>query len=749
MDDVKTEKVLLPVEGMTCAGCVARVEKALRNVEGVSEANVNLATEKVSLTFDGRKTNLDTLASAVSNVGYALVLPKPEEKSAPAESSSPKKSYLALKRDFRASLFFAIPTFVLGMLSMTDWFMRWSPLSMDATNAIQLVLATPVVFVVGRRFYKAAWQSAKHFSADMNTLVAVGTGVAYAYSACVVLFPEMFSSHASMSGVYFDTASSIITLILMGRMLEAKAKSRTTEAITRLMEMRPKTATILRDGIETTIDVDGLQVNDVVRIRPGERIPADGTIVSGSTSIDESMVTGESIPVEKSVGDKVIGGTINKNGSIDFRTTAIGKNTVLAQIIAMVEQAQGSKAPIQALADRIAAVFVPVVIGIAIVTFGLWFLLAGAAFTYAMVNFIAVLIIACPCALGLATPTAIMVGTGRGAAMGILIKNAESLERAHDIDTVVFDKTGTITEGKPSVVDLELCGGFSEAQVLSRAASLEKRSEHPLGWAIVEYAAGRNVAIEPVESFTSLSGMGVTGVVSGDAVVVGNAAMMREYAIHDTEMETAAARFAGQGRTPILVAINGSPAAVISVADTIRASARAAVTELREMGIRVLMISGDDERTSKAVASLAGIEEVYARILPGEKAGKVKGLQLEGKKVAMVGDGVNDAPAIAQADVGFAMGRGTDVALETADITLMKSDLGAVCRAIILSRLTIRTIKQNLFWAFVYNSIGIPLAALGLLNPILAAGAMALSSVSVVSNSLRLGKVLSGVRPGT
>ncbi|MBI1803357.1 MAG: copper-translocating P-type ATPase [Ignavibacteriae bacterium] len=725
----------LPVEGMTCASCVARVERALTKVEGVKEANVNLAMENVALTFDESKTNVNALASAVEGAGYKLTLPTLEREIAQHEISPQQRSYRKLKKEFLFSLILAIPIIAISMMSMMGWFMRWSPLEMDEVNTVLLILATPVVFVAGKRFYIAAWTNAKHFAANMNTLVAIGTGVAYLYSALIVLFPAWFSGRAT---VYFDTASTIIVLILMGRLLEARAKSKTTDAIKKLMQLQPKTAIIVRDGTEVEIEIDNAAVNDIMRIRPGEQIPVDGIITNGYTTIDESMITGESMPVEKSTGDNVTGGTINKNGSIDFRAIAVGKNTVLAQIITLVENAQGSKAPIQRLADRIAAVFVPIVIGIAIVAFVVWYYVVGAAFTDAMINFIAVLIIACPCALGLATPTAIMVGTGRGASMGVLIKNAESLERAHRIDTMVFDKTGTITAGKPSVTDIVIYDGYDEETVLSRAAAVEKRSEHPLAKAIVEYAGQKNLSLVSVESFNSRTGFGVTGVVDGDAVAVGNSAMMKEYAIRDEKIETVASQFTEQGKTAVVVAINGGVAAVIALSDTMSPSVKETMLKLQEMGIHIIMMTGDNAQTARVIAKQAGIEDVLSEVLPHEKARKVKETQSLGKIVGMVGDGINDAPALAQADVGIAMGRGTAISLETADIALMKSDLGGVINVINLSRQTIRTIKQNLFWAFIYNVIGIPLAAFGFLNPVIAAGAMALSSVSVVSNSLRL-----------
>jgi Cu+-exporting ATPase len=593
------------------------------------------------------------------------------------------------------------------------------------------------MFVSGKRFFATAWKLAKRFTSDMNTLVAVGTGTAYLYSTLIVLFPHWFPPNVR-TDVYFDTAAVIVTLILMGRLLEARAKQRASDAIKKLIELQPKTARVIRNGKEVDIHLDQVTHDDIVIVRPGEKIPVDGLITNGSTSVDESMVTGESIPVEKTVGQKVIGGTINKHGTIEFRATAVGKETVIAQIIKLVEEAQGSKAPIQTLADKIASVFVPAVMGIAVLTFVLWLMVGGSGFTTAMMNFIAVLIIACPCALGLATPTAIMVGTGLGATRGILIKNAESLERAHKIQIVVLDKTGTVTTGQPSVTDVILLNGFDETTLLQRAASVEKRSEHPLGQAIVEYAQSKGITPTDVQSFHSITGRGITASVNGDSVAVGNRLLMDHCSVDAAEVQMLLQQGTEEGKTPILVAINGRVAGIIAIADTIKPTSREAVATLRAMGLEVVMITGDNRRTAEAIAQRVGIDRVVAEVLPDEKAQRVRALQAEGNIVAMVGDGINDAPALAQADLGIAMGSGTDVAMETADITLMRSDLLGVAEAIKLSHVTIRTIKQNLFWAFIYNVIGIPVAALGLLNPIYAAAAMAFSSVSVVLNSLRL-----------
>jgi Cu+-exporting ATPase len=734
-NSVKT--LTLPVEGMTCASCVLRVEKTLKKVDGVQEASVNLATEKVTLTFDPTKIELPKLARAVEEVGYKLVLPKSVTSSQKLLSSH-EESYKKLKRDFLFSALLTAPIIFISMVSMTDLFMSWSPLSRDDVNKVLLILTTLVMVVSGKRFFTIAWKLAKHFTSDMNTLVTVGTGTAYLYSALAILFPSWLGIHHASEHIYFDTAATIITLILLGRLLEARAKNRTADAITKLIELQPKMARVLRNGNEMDIPIDEVVKDDIVLVRPGEKIPVDGIITKGFTSVDESMVTGESVPVEKTVGQKVIGGTINKNGSIEFRATAVGEETVIAHIVKLVEEAQGSKAPLQTLADKIASVFVPTVIVIAVVTFFVGFLVADLGFTQAMMNFIAVLIIACPCALGLATPTAIMVGTGLGASRGILIKNAESLERAHNIQKVVLDKTGTITEGKPSVTDVFVFNRFDEETLLRYSASLESKSEHPFGKAIVKYARARLVSFGEVESFQSFTGLGATAVVNGDTVAVGNRSMMKEYAIAADDTASRVSQLSEQGKTPIFVAINGLLAGVIGVADTIKPTSKEAVRRLKQLGIDVVMITGDNKRTAEAIARQAGIEHVIAEVLPQDKAAKVKELQSSGKIVAMVGDGINDAPALAQADIGIALGTGTDVAIETADITLMKGDLLSVAEAIMLSKKTVRTIKQNLFWAFIYNVVGIPVAAFGLLNPIYAAAAMAFSSVSVVTNSLRL-----------
>ncbi|MHB1688897.1 MAG: heavy metal translocating P-type ATPase [Ignavibacteriaceae bacterium] len=752
LNEIKT--LTLPVEGMTCASCVARVEKALKKVEGVGEVNVNFATEKVTLSFDDSKTDLAKLATVVEDAGYKLLSPpKDEEINAHQsdehyhehENVSEKESYKKLKSEFIFAAVMTVPIMIISMISMTAWFHRLIPIPMDYVDRLLFLATTLVMFVSGKRFFTISWRLLKHFSADMNTLVAVGTGTAYLYSTVAVLFPSLLSLANAGDHIYFDTATTIIALILMGRLLEARAKDKTSTAIKKLMGLQPKTARVIRNSKELDIPINEVVKDEIIIVRPGEKIPVDGIIIKGFTTIDESMVTGESIPVDKKVDDKIIGGTINKNGSIEFKATAVGKETVIAQIVKLVEQAQGSKAPIQSLADKIASVFVPIVISIALITFLLWFFVGGVPFTSAMINFIAVLVIACPCALGLATPTAIMVGTGLGASNGILIKNAESLEKAHKINTVVLDKTGTITTGKPSVTDIISFNGFDKNKLLQTAASIENKSEHPLGQAIVDFAKEKNIPLGNVEGFNSLTGFGLTGVVDTQAVAIGNLSMMwksitsgKEYSVTINEAEEVSNRLSNEGKTPMFVSVNGELCGVIAVADTIQSTSKDAILELKKMGIEVIMITGDNERTAKAIAKEAGIEKVIAGVLPQDKGNHIKKIQEEGRIAAMVGDGINDAPALAQADVGIAIGTGTDIAIEASDITLINGDLMGVVRAIKLSHRTIRTIKQNLFWAFIYNIIGIPVAALGFLNPIYAAAAMAFSSVSVVSNSLFL-----------
>ncbi|MDT8324463.1 MAG: copper-translocating P-type ATPase, partial [Bacteroidota bacterium] len=630
-----------------------------------------------------------------------------------------------------------LPVMLLSMLPMLPFMRTAWPLSMADTTGLLLVLTTPVLFLPGRRFFAGAWTMLRHGVADMNTLVAVGTGAAYGYSLVAVLFPHWLGLERGHFDVYFDTSATIITLILLGRWLEARAKGRATEAIRKLIGLQPRTARVLRDGEEMEIPTRDVLHGDRVIVRPGERIPVDGNVLAGASSVDESMISGEPLPVEKSAGDHAVGGTVNQEGSLTLEATAVGADTVLGHIVRMVDEAQGSKAPVQKLVDRIASVFVPVVIVLAVITFVVWMLLPGTDFAGAMLHFIAVLIIACPCALGLATPAAIMVGVGVGAERGILIKDAESLERAKGVDVVVLDKTGTVTEGRPAVTAVLPLEGTGEEELLALAASAELPSEHPLGAAVLREARARAYALRTPESFQYEPGSGVTAFIEGDAVQVGNAALMKSYAVtlpDDTWLQSA--RHAGN--TLLYIAVNGRLVGALTLADRVRPRSADAIALLRRQGIDVIMLTGDGEHAARDIARRAGIDQVIAGVRPEEKAEEIRRLQESGRRVAMVGDGINDAPALARADVSIAMGSGTDIAMETADITLMHSDIHGVVDAMALSRRTLGKIRQNLFWAFVYNVIGIPLAAIGMLSPMVAAAAMAFSSVSVVSNSLLL-----------
>ena len=745
MNEIK--KLTLPVEGMTCASCVARVEKALKKVEGVNEVNVNFATERVTLTYKEGVTDITKLNNVVIDAGYKLIIPVKEETAGFSidnavkvipEDLNLKKSYIQLKSEFIFAAVMTLPIMFFSMVSMTQWFKLWNVLPLDYLNKLLFLATTLVVFISGRRFYSVAWRLLKHFSADMNTLVAVGTGTAYIYSTIAVLFPNFLALAKTGNHIYFDTASTIITLILMGRLLESRAKEKTSSAIKKLIGLQPKTARVIRNNKEIDISIDDVLINERIIVRPGEKIPADGIITNGITTVNESMITGESIPVDKGINDKVIGGTININGSLELRTTAVGKKTVIAQIIKLVEEAQSSKAPVQNLADKIASVFVPVVISIALLTFVFWYFINGVPFTTAMINFISVLVIACPCALGLAIPTAIIVGTGLGASSGILIKNAESLELANKISTIIIDKTGTLTTGKPSVTGVFSFNNFEVEKLIQYAASIENISEHPLGQAIVDYAKVKKIKLNPIESFTSLTGYGLSGIVESQNILVGNLTLMKEKSVNIKEAENISENISNDGKTPIFISIDGKLAGVIAVADTIRPTSAEAIKILKEMSIALIMITGDNERTAKTIGNQVGIEKVIAGAFPADKAKHIMQLQKNGEIVAMIGDGINDSPALAQADVGISIGTGTDIAIEASGITLINGDLMGVVRAIKLSHKTILTIKQNLFWAFVYNLIGIPIASLGLLNPIYAAAAMAFSSVSVVSNSLLL-----------
>jgi Cu+-exporting ATPase len=737
----------LPVKGMSCAACVSRVQKALEALDGVLSVTVNLATERASVEYLPGQVGMRDFRRAVRDAGYELLQVEQGEDIVEKEKREREARYRGLKRKLLTGVALTIPIFVLVF---------WEKLGLSAllhiprqTNFfIQFLLETPVQFWIGWQFYSSAVAAARHRTTNMNTLIAVGTSAAYIYSLFATFYPRVFEIKGYSAHVYFDTAAAIIVLILLGRLLEARAMGHTSEAIKKLMGLQPKTARVVRNGREKDVPVEEVEIGDIVVVRPGEKIPVDGVITDGYSSVDEAMVTGESIPVEKKTGDNVIGATINKTGSFRFEAARVGRDTMLAQIINMVQEAQGTKPPIARLADRIASIFVPAVMAIAAVTFIIWFIFGPApAFTYAVLNFIAVLIIACPCALGLATPTSIMVGTGKGAENGILIRGGESLETAHRIDAIVFDKTGTLTKGEPAVTDVITHGGFTREEVLLYAASSEKGSEHPLGEAITKRALEMDLSIKDHTEFSAVPGRGIRARVEGRAVLLGNEAFMDEEKVETSALASEALRLAGEGKTPMFVAMDSRAAGVIGVADTLKDNSADAVRALMDMAIEVVMLTGDNRRTGEAIARQAGITRVLAEVLPEEKANEVKKLQAEGRVVAMVGDGINDAPALAQADVGIAIGTGTDVAIEASDITLIKGDLKGVATAIALSRATLRNIRQNLFWAFAYNTILIPVAAgvlfpfFGiLLSPIFAAAAMGMSSVTVVTNALRLRK---------
>jgi P-type Cu+ transporter len=716
----------LNIKGMHCAACVTRVEGALKRVPGVEAANVNLATERAQVTYDPARSELPDMIEAVEIAGFDAA---EADRAQDDERMREKERELAALR-FRmlAAVALTVPVVVLSMV----WMHR--PQSVDI---LLMLLTAPVQFWAGWPFYVGAWRALRHGTADMNVLVALGTSVAYGYSVYATLFP---TGHHYESHVYFETAATIVTLILVGRYLEARARGRASDAIRQLISLAPKTALVLRDGREVELPTEQIVVGDLIRVRPGERIATDGEVVDGRSAVDESMLTGESMPVAKESGSAVIGATINKTGALTFRATRVGSDTALAQIVQMVERAQGSKAPVQRLADRVAAVFVPVVLLIALGTFLIWKLVFGASLTAAILPTVAVLVIACPCAMGLATPTAIMVGTGRGAELGILIKDGAALERAGALTTVLLDKTGTITLGEPSVTDILPLGKEMEADELLRmAASAEALSEHPIATAVVKAAREKGLDLEPARDFEAVAGHGIKATVAGKSLLVGNERLMGEDGIPLDERTIDCLRSLEEaGKTALLIAVDRHTEGIIAVADQTAPRSAEAVRQLHGMGLETVMVTGDNRRTAEAVAREVGIREVAAQVLPGEKAGLVEKFQKTGAVAAMVGDGINDAPALAQADLGIAIGSGTDIAIEAADVTLLRADLRGVPQAIALSRATLRTIRQNLFWAFFYNVIGIPLAAMGRLDPMLAAAAMAFSSVSVVTNSLRL-----------
>ncbi len=743
-----TREIELAIRGMTCAGCVHTIEKRVGSVPGVVRCDVNLATGTAHVEYDPAQVSVEKLCETVEQAGYQAreQAADPHQHHHGGDEEAEAQDW---QRKFIVSAIFTVPLLVLAM--------SHGLISFAGIHWVQLLLALPVVLYGGKQFYRAAWSAARHGMADMNTLIAVGTGAAFVYSTIATVAPRLVdpnAMHPEHVPVYFETAAAIITLILLGRLLEARARFRTSSSIRGLMSLQAKTARVVRNGAETDIPIEEVVAGDVIVVRPGERIPVDGKVTDGRSAVDESALTGESVPVEKAAGDDVFGATINSSGSFRFEARKVGRDTVLSQIIELVRKAQGSKAPIARLADVISGYFTPIVIAIAVVTFLAWYWLAppDQALRLAVLNAVAVLIIACPCAMGLATPTAVIVGIGRGAENGILIKSGGALEISHKIRTIVFDKTGTITTGKPRVTDVVAFGAITENDLLAAVASIERRSEHPLGEAIVREAESRQLSLEDVGGFQALSGFGVEARLGTHRWLVGRESLLRDAGVDTSTVEDRSNGLAREGKTVIFAAADGRVAGLIGLADTAKPGAREAIARLREMGLEIAMITGDNRQTAEAVAREVGIDRVLAEVLPDRKAEEIKKLQSEGRVVAMVGDGINDAPALAQADLGIAVGAGTDVAIETADMILVGNDLKGVVAAIELSRRTIKVIRQNLFWAFAYNVVGIPVAAgvfypwTGwLLSPIIASAAMAFSSVSVVMNSLRL----RGFRPAS
>lgn len=739
------KKITIAVGGMTCAACVRRVENAIKEVNGVIESNVNLATGRATVVHETKWGGIQELQKIITDHGYEFLGQIKDNLADPMDASR-----LQELRELKFKVICgAILSIIIFIGSMQHWFGFLHFIPRRTMLWVMFVLTAPAVFWVGSRFFIGAYKAAVQKTSDMNTLVAVGALSAYAYSTAATFFPQFFTKAGVTPHVYYDGAAMIITLILVGRLLEAKAKGKTSAAIKKLMNLKPKTAHLIRKDEEIEVAVDEVLVDDILLVKPGERIPVDGIIMSGESTIDESMLTGESMPVNKETGQKVFAATMNKTGSFTFKATGVGAETALAQIIRLVEEAQGSKAPIQRLADKVASVFVPSVFLVAFVTFAIWYFLpAQSNFSRALINFVSVLVIACPCALGLATPTAIMVGTGLGAESGIIIKGGEALEKIHKLSMVVFDKTGTLTRGELAVTDIYTAAGFDEKQVLAYAASLEKNSEHPLAQAILQRAKVNGISFPKADKFAAVSGMGAKAFIENKSCLAGNRFFITREGVAVEDWDVQSAKLAGEGKTVVYVALEKTVIGLIALADTPKASAKQAIENLKSRGLKVAMITGDNAGTAKAIAAQLGMDNVLADVLPGKKADEIRNLQIAGEVVAMVGDGINDAPALAAADVGIAIGAGTDVAIEASDITLIRDDLLGVPDAIGLSEATMRVIKQNLFWAFFYNVIGIPIAAgvlypfFGiLLNPEFAAAAMAMSSFSVVSNSLRLRSV--------
>jgi Cu+-exporting ATPase len=735
IDDIKVQnkslfrrsmkKISIPISGMHCASCAQNIEKSLRKLKGVSNANVNFATERATVEFNKKIISENKIFETIEKSGYTVI--KEVEETIDKEKMARESEIRKLKNLFLFSLALSVPIFIISMV------LEWFNIMIPDKNIILFLLATPVQFIAGYGFYRGAFSALKAKTASMDSLISIGTSAAYFYSLFVVFFPKALGEH-----VYFETSAVLMTFIILGKFLEAVTKGKTSEAIKKLIGLQPKTATVIRNGKEMQVQIRDVMIGDIIVVKPGQRIPVDGVVLEGLSSVDESMITGESIPVEKKKGDNVIGGTMNKHGSFKFKATKIGKDMVLSQIIELVEDAQGSKAPIQRLADKVSSYFVPAVLIISIFSFSIWYFVFGQTFVFSLSIFISVLIIACPCALGLATPTAIIVGTGKGAENGILIKGAEALENIHKINAIVFDKTGTLTKGKPELTDIIELNKVNKKEILKYAAIAEKGSEHPLAEAIINKA--RRLKIPDATSFKAIPGYGILARYNRKTILFGNRSLMKKYKIRIDEVEGKLSYLENKGKTVMILALNKRPVGLIAVADTLKEFSKEAVNRLHKMNKEVIMITGDNKRTAEAIAKQLGIDSVLSEVLPKDKAKEIEKLQKKGKVVAMVGDGINDAPALAKADVGIAIGAGTDIALETGQIVLIKNDLRDVVTAIDLSNYTIKKIKQNLFWAFFYNSILIPIAA-GLfypltINPMIAGAAMAFSSVSVVSNSL-------------